>query len=301
MRLTAIARSATCLLLAFQGFLAAGLAQAQTLERIKQSGVITIAHRDASIPLSFTEPDKPEPQGLAVALCQRIALAVKKELRLRSLELRYVSVSSSTRIPTIQEGKADIECGSTTDNLKRREQVSFSHHHFFAAVQFLARSQDKLLGWQDLNGKTLAFTQGTSTQAALAAHLATKNLQFTTVQGKDHAESFALLLAGKADAFVLEDVLLASLKAGSADPKALSLAGRPLSIEPYALMVHKGDEAFLRVVNRELTRLYKSGDYAKLYKQWFQSEIGPNKINLNLPMSALLREQARKPSSVIPG
>jgi ABC-type amino acid transport substrate-binding protein len=283
------------------GLAACGPLAAQTLDRIKQTGVFTIAHREASVPLSYTMPGRTEPQGLAVALCQRIAQAVKAELKLPKLEVRYLPVSSSNRIPLIQEGKADIECGSTTDNTARREQVSFSHHHFFAAVQYLSRTKQPVASWDELQGKRVVFSKGTSTQAALAANAATKDLKYTVIEGKDHAESFALLAEGKADAFVLEDVLLAGLRAGAPDPKAYVLGGRRLTIEPYALMMQKNDEEFQRLVNRELRRLYQSGEYAKLYKRWFQSPIPPNNINLDLPMSTLLREQVRKPSSLIPG
>jgi ABC-type amino acid transport substrate-binding protein len=274
---------------------------AQTLERIKKTGVFTIAHREASVPLSYLIPGNAEPQGLAVALCQRVAQAIKAELKLPKLELRYVAVSSSTRIPVIQEGKADIECGSTTDNAARREQVAFSHHHFFAAVQYLSRTQQPLASWSELQGKRVVFTQGTTTQAALAASALTKDLKYTVLQGKDHAESFALLANGSADAFVLEDVLLAGLRAGAPDPKAFVLGGRRLTIEPYALMMKKDDEAFQQLVNRELRRTYQSGEYAQLYKRWFESPIPPSNLNLELPMGVLLREQMRKPSSVIPG
>ena len=136
---------------------------------------------------------------------------------------------------------------------------------------------------------------------ALQADGSTKALNYRFIEGKDHAESFALLAEGKADAFVLEDVLLASLKAAAPDPKQFVLGGRRLTIEPYALMLQKGDAAFQRVVNRELVRLFQSGEYTALYRKWFRSPIPPKNINLDLPVSGLLREQIRKPSSLIPG
>ncbi len=288
------------LLLCLGALLVAQSGQAQTLERIQRSGVFTIAHREASVPLSYIEEGRSTPHGLAVALCQRIAKAVQAELKLPRLELRYLPVSSANRIQVIQEGKADIECGSTTDNQKRREQVGFSHHHFFAAVQFLTRSNGPK-EWGDLEGKTVVFTKGTSTQAALLNDVSTKDLKYKVLEGKDHTESFALLAEGKADVFVLEDVLLAGLRASAPDPQQFVLAGRRLTIEPYALMLRKDDEAFQRVVNRELTRLFQSGEYSALYRQWFQSPIPPKKINLDLPVSGLLRAQIRRPSSLIPG
>lgn len=280
--------------------LLAGSAQAQTLERVGRTQTFTIAHREASVPFSYVVDGKPV--GLAVELCQRIAKAVQRELKLPQLNVRYLPVTSSTRIPAIQEGKADIECGSTTDNLARREQVAFSHHHFFAAVQFMVKLGPTAPdNWTALDGRRLVFSTGTSTRKAMDGHAMTKGLAFKTVEGKDHAESFQLLSSGQADAFVLEDVLLAGLRAGSPEPKAYEVRGTPLTIEPYALMMAKGDEAFQRVVNRELREIFVSGDFAKLYAKWFQSPIPPNKLNLDLPASRLLREQMRKPSSIIPG
>jgi ABC-type amino acid transport substrate-binding protein len=286
------------LLLSFA--LLAGSPSAQTLDRIQKTGEFRIAHRESSVPFSYLLPGKAEPVGLAVDLCLRVARAVERELKLPKLKIVYVPVSSSTRIPAIQEDKADIECGSTTDNLQRREQVAFSHHHFFAAVQFLARSGGPR-DWASLDGKTLAYTAGTSTRKVVESDPATRDLKVKVLEGKDHAESFALLRDGKVDAFVLEDVLLPAQRAGSGKPAGFAVGGRRLTIEPYALMMRKGDAAFQRLVNRELEVAFTSGDYAKLYERWFQKPIPPNQVQLDLPPSRLLRDQMRKPSSIIPG
>lgn len=286
--------------LAFLALALSGATQAQTLEHIKQTGAITIAYRESSVPFSYVVQGLPEPVGLSIDLCKKVAQAVKAELKLPALKTNWVAVSSATRIPTIQEGKADIECGSTTDNRERREQVAFSHHHFFAAVQMLTKTGGPVKEWSDLEGKTAVFTQGTSTKASVEKNPRTKSLKFKVVEGKDHKDSFSLLASGQADVFVLEDVLLAGLRAASAKPKDFELVGSRLTIEPYALMVRKGDATFLRVVNRELERLYQSGDYAKLYDKWFMKPIQPNDLVLSLPPSSLLRSQMRRPQSIIP-
>jgi len=274
---------------------------AQTLERIEKSGSFTIAHRESSVPFSYLLPNQAEPVGLAVELCKRVAEAVQRELKLKSLKIRYLPVTSSTRIPAIVEGKADIECGTTTDNKERREQVSFSHHHFFGAIQILARSSTGIQSWSDLDGRRVVFSKGTSTQGVLAKDARTASLSYTTLEAKDHAESFEWLSAGKADAFVLEDVQLAGMRASAAKPADFALVGQRLTIEPYALMMAKGDVRFQRLVNRELEQIYRSGEYAKLYKRWFESPIPPKQINFDLPMSNLLRGQVRRPSSILPG
>jgi len=274
---------------------------AQTLERIEKSGSFTIAHRESSVPFSYLLPNQAEPVGLAVELCKRVAEAVQRELKLKSLKIRYLPVTSSTRIPAIVEGKADIECGTTTDNKERREQVSFSHHHFFGAIQILARTSTGIQSWSDLDGRRVVFSKGTSTQGVLAKDARTASLSYTTLEAKDHAESFEWLSAGKADAFVLEDVQLAGMRASAAKPADFALVGQRLTIEPYALMMAKGDVRFQRLVNRELEQIYRSGEYATLYKRWFESPIPPKQINFDLPMSNLLRGQVRRPSSILPG
>lgn len=288
-----LARLLACVLLPLS-------AQAQTLDHIKQSGSFTIAFRESSVPFSYVVKGTPEPLGLAVDLCKKIAQAVKAELKLPALKINYVPVTSATRIPTIQQGAADIECGSTTDNRERREQVSFSHHHFFAAVQMLTKTGGPVRDWSDLEGRTVVFTQGTSTKAAVEKNARTKVLKYKVLEGQDHKDSFSLLASGQADAFVLEDVLLAGLRAASIKPKDYELAGSRLTIEPYALMIRKGDARFLKLVDRELERLFFSGEYAKLYERWFMQPIPPNDLTLNLPPSSLLRSQMRRPQSVIP-
>jgi ABC-type amino acid transport substrate-binding protein len=274
-------------------------AAAQTLEKIQKSKTFVIAHRESSVPLSYLDADK-KPIGLAVGLCERIAEAIKRELRLTELKTQYLLVTSSTRIDAIKDGRADIECGSTTDTYERREQVTFSHHHYFAAVQFLAKVSSGIKDWNDLNKKTVVFTKGTSTADLLKRNPTTATVPIDLIEGRDHAESFSMVESGKADVFAMEDVLLAGLRANAKDPAQYVVGGARLTIEPYGLMLRKGDTAFLRVVNNELSRLYKTGEYSKLYRKWFQEPIPPKDINLSLPPSMVLRDQITYPSSIIP-
>jgi ABC-type amino acid transport substrate-binding protein len=285
----------------FLSLLAATISvQSQVLERIQRTKTITIAHRESSVPFSYLDANK-KPIGFAVDLCQRIAEAIRIELKLPLLTINYVPVSSSTRIPVITEGKADMECGTTTDNIERRQQVSFSYHYYFASVQMLVKTSGSIKNWDDLDGKTIVVTKGTTTINILkkAGEVATR--AFKVVEGKDHAESFTLLESGAADAFVMEDVLLAGFRANAKDPKQYVLAGRRLTIEPYGLILPKGDEKFRYVVNRQLRNLMESGEFARIYEQWFLKPIAPNNTNMEIPASFLLREQIRKPSGTIPG
>ena len=269
--------------------LAAGAAAAGQLDQIRESRQITIAHRDASVPLSYVVGDDKKPVGYAVEICQKIAEAVRKELKLPALEVRYLSVTGANRIPTIVEGKAAMECGSTTNTAARRQQVDFTIAHFIAASRFLTRTATPGSTIGDLAGKTVVSTTGTTNILVMRNVNKEKNLDLDIMSAKDHAESALLVESGRADAFAMDDILLYGIKANSVNPAALAVVGEALQVEPYAIMLRRDDPAFKTLVDGTIATLIKSGDFQKLYTKWFQSPIPPKGVNLNAPMSDELK------------
>jgi ABC-type amino acid transport substrate-binding protein len=271
---------------------------ADTLEKVRANGYITIAYRESSIPFSYLDANK-RPIGYAIDLCTRIVDAVKVQLRMPKLETRYVAVTPQTRIGAIMDGTADLECGSTTNNVDRRKQVAFTIPHYISGSRILVRSDSNIKNIDDLKNRTIVTTVGTTTVKILAAADQARGLHFKLIEGKDHAESFALVLAGKADAFVMDDVLLYSLRATSQDPKATAIVGDFLSVEPYAIMLRRDDPDFKKLVDSTMARLILDNDATRLYTRWFLGPIPPSGIILDLPMSALLRDSFKFPSDAV--
>ena len=279
--------------------LAAGAAAAGQLDQIRESRQITIAHRDASVPLSYVVGDDKKPVGYAVEICQKIAEAVRKELKLPALEVRYLSVTGANRIPTIVEGKAAIECGSTTNTAARRQQVDFTIAHFIAASRFLTRSSTSGTTISDLAGKTVVSTIGTTNIETLRRLDREQGLKLKIVEARDHAEAFSMVEKATADAFAMDDVLLYSLRATSGKPADFQVIGKPMTIEPYAMMLPKGDAEFKRVVDTEMRRLIQSGEIYEIYRKWFMAPIPPKGTNLELPVPAILRDSFKYPSDKV--
>lgn len=277
------------------------LAQAQageTLKKIRETQTIRIAHREASLPFSYLDEQK-RPVGYAVDLCLKIAEAVRRELNLKQLNIEYVPVTSATRIAATVEGKADLECGSTTNNAERRKQVAFTIPHFIATVRMVARSNSGIANWADLRGKRVVTTKGTTTVKLMNDRDKVRSLGLLLIEGRDHAESFGKVDAGDADAFSMDDVLLYGLRASAKKPDDFIIVGDSLSAEPYAIMMRKDDSEFKRVVDREMARLINEGELLRFYDKWFQQPIPPKRINLHMPMSYLLRDTLRFPTDKV--
>lgn len=273
-------------------------ASAGVLDDIRTSHVIAIAHRDASVPFSYLDADK-KPVGYAVDICLRVADAVKRELGLNALAVKWVQVTSASRIPTIVEGKAAMECGSTTNTAARRKEVDFTIQHFIAASRFLVRVDSGIDSISGLEGKTVVSTTGTTNLPTLRRLDREQDLHMKILEARDHNEAFAMVADNKADAFAMDDVLLYGLRANSKDPKRYKVVGKPMTIEPYAIMLPKGDPAFKAVVDRELRRLISSGEIYTLYHRWFEEPIPPRGVNMELPMPSLLRDALRYPSDKV--
>ena len=267
-----------------------------TLKKVKDSGSITIGHRESSVPFSYYD-DKQQVIGYAMDLCRKIADAVKKELKLDKLEVKLNPVTSATRIPLMANGTVDLECGSTTNNLERQQQVSFTITHFVTANRFVSKKAAKLNTVDDLKGKTITSTSGTTNIKQITEIGAQKNLGINILPAKDHAEAFLMVETGRAAAFVMDDILLYSLVAGSKSPGDYTVSKDALSVEPYGIMLRRDDAAFKKVVDNAMVQTYKSGAINAIYDKWFQKPVPPKNVNLNLPMSPALKKVMANPTS----
>lgn len=267
-----------------------------TLKKIKETGTITLGHRESSVPFSYYD-DKQQAVGYAMDICSKVVDAVKKELKLDKLEVKVNPVSSSTRIPLIANGTIDLECGSTTNNAERQKQAAFTNTHFLTASRFVAKKASNVDKVEDLKGKTVVSTSGTTNIKQLNEANNERKLGITILPAKDHAEAFLMVETDRAVAFVMDDVLLASLVAGAKDPGAYVIPEDALSKpEPYAIMLRRDDPAFKKVVDQATADLYKSPEMAKLYDKWFMQPIPPKGLNLNTPMSPALKKAFATPS-----
>jgi glutamate/aspartate transport system substrate-binding protein len=291
-------RTLTAFTIAF-GVLAVTPASAQqltgTLKKIKDTGAITIGHRESSVPFSYYD-DKQQVVGYAMDLCMRIVDAVKKELKVDKLDVKLNPVTSATRIPLIANGTIDLECGSTANNLERQKQVSFTITHFVTANRFVAKKANKLHKLEDLKGKTVVSTSGTTNIKQINELNAQKNLGLNILTANDHAEAFLMVETDRAAAFVMDDILLASLVAGSKAPGDYSISDDPLSVEPYGIMLRREDPPFKKVADDAMKATYSSGQVNAIYEKWFLKPIPPRNINLNVPMSAQFKKVVAHPT-----
>jgi glutamate/aspartate transport system substrate-binding protein len=274
---------------------AAAPALAQTIEKIKQTGTITIGHRDASIPFSYYD-DQQKVIGYAMDICHRIVEDVKKELKMPNLKVAYQLVTSANRIPLMANGTIDLECGSTTNNLDRQKQVSFTNTHFVTANRWVAKKSSNVKSLNDLKGKTIVSTAGTTNIKQITELNATQNLGMNIISANGHPEAFQMVETGRAVAFVMDDILLYSLAAQSRNPADYEISAIALSVEPYGIMVRKDDAPFKKIADTSTANTYKSGAINAIYDKWFLKAIPPKGLNLNVPMSAPLKKVFQNPT-----
>src|SRR5690349_17350468 len=274
---------------------APAVAQEGTLKKIKDTNTITLGHRDASIPFSYFD-DKQMPVGYAMDLCGKIVEAVKAELKMPNLQVKLNPVTSATRIPLMANGTVDLECGSTTNNLERQKQVAFTITHFVTANRFVSKKAANLKNLDDLKGKTIVSTSGTTNIKQINEIGAQRQLNLNIIPAKDHAEAFLMVETDRAAAFVMDDILLYSLVATSKSPGDYVISADALSVEPYGIMLRRDDPAFKKVVDDEMTKIYKSGEINAIYEKWFLKPIPPKGINLNVPMSASFKKVVANPT-----
>src|SRR5690348_3742780 len=266
-----------------------------TLEKIKSQGYITLANRDASIPFSYYDNNQ-KPIGYGMDLCLKVVDAVKKKLNMPKLEVKYQLVTSANRIPLIANGTADLECGSTTNNLERQQQVAFSYTYFVTGNRWISKKSAHLKSLQDLKGKTIVSTAGTSNIKEITEINNKDNLGMNIISANGHPEAFQMVETGRAAAFVMDDILLYSLQASSRNPKDFVISSVSLSAQPYGMMMRKGDDEFKKLVDDTLAQVFKSGEINKIYHKWFESPIPPKNINLKVPMSAQLKKVIAHPT-----
>ena len=282
--------------------LVAGVASASAgpvLDRIKARGKIVLAHRESSVPFSYIDPDR-KPLGYAVDLCLRVAEAVRKNLQLKALPVEYLLVTPADRIAAVAEGRADMECGSTTNNAERRQKVAFTVPHYITGARFMVRADsdvDQLAGFE---GKKLVSTKGTTPLKAIDAANRDRLLRIQILEAPDHARAREMVERGEADGFAMDDVLLYGLIAGSADPGKLKVVGKFLTIEPLSIMLPKDDPAFKRIVDDEMKRLIATREAHAIYDRWFMRPIPPKNTALNLPMNYLLKDFWKYPTDQVP-
>jgi len=274
---------------------AVGVAQADTLKKIKDSGSVTMGVRESSGALSYTLGDG-KYTGYHVEICDKVLSDVRKQLGLSSMSVKYQPVTSQNRIPLVQNGTVDIECGSTTNNATRQKDVSFAVTTFVEEVRIAVKANSGITKIGDLNGRSVATTTGTTSVQTLRKNERATGVDFKEVFGKDHADSFLLLESGRADAFVMDGSLLAGLIAKSKNPADYKIVGEVLSVEPIAIMMRKDDPAFKTAVDNSIKAMIKSGDIAKLYDKWLMQPIPPANTKVGLAMSESLKAALANPN-----
>ena len=269
-----------------------------TLKKIKESGTITLGHRDASIPFSYIADASGKPVGYSHDIQLAIVKAVEKDLGMKEgeLKVKYNLVTSQTRIPLVQNGTVDVECGSTTNNVERQQQVDFSVGIFEIGTRLLSKKDSTYKDFADLKGKNVVTTAGTTSERILKSMNADKQMGMNVISAKDHGESFQMLESGRAVAFMMDDALLAGEMAKAKKPTDWAVTGTPQSFEIYGCMVRKGDAPFKKAVDDAIIATYKSGAINDIYTKWFSSPIPPKGLNLMFPMSDELKALIANPT-----
>jgi glutamate/aspartate transport system substrate-binding protein len=267
-------------------------AMADTLEKAKTTGKFTLAYRESSIPFSYLGEDG-KPLGFGWEMCKLIAEEVKKQSGRKDLVVESQAVTSQNRIPLIQNGTVDVECGSTTNNSERGKQVTFAINYFYTGTRFLVKADSGIKSINDLKGKKVVSTTGTTNYQILRNLNDEKKYGFELLGAKDHADALLMVESGMANAFGMDDILLYGLKASSKESAKLAVVGESIQVEPYAIMFRKDDPKFQALVNKVITNSIKTGEFEKAYKKWFQTNIPPKNVNLNAPMSKELKDNLK--------
>ncbi len=268
-------------------------AMADTLAKISQSGVVTFGYRESSVPFSYLDgPHKPI--GFGVDMYAAILEGLRKATGRQDITVRYQALTSQNRIPLVANGTVDLECGSTSNTASRAKTVAFAINYFYTGPRLLVKKGAGVNDFDDLRGRAVAVTTGTTSFKLMRQMDLERKLGMTLLAGKDHADSFLLLDAGRAAAFVMDDILLYGQVLNARHPEQLAVVGTPPQVEPYACMMRKDDPAYKRVVDEALAGLMTSGESERIYQRWFMQPIPPRGRSLNLPMSPALRENLRQ-------
>jgi glutamate/aspartate transport system substrate-binding protein len=270
------------------------------LDRIKSTGKVVIGHRESSVPFSYYDANK-RPVGYAIDLCTRIVEATRKHLGLAELKIEYTLVTSANRIQFITDGKADLECGSTTNNAERRKQVAFTIPHYITGARYLVRADSPIAELTQFENRKLISTKGSTPLKAIDQANRQGLLRIQIGEAPDHARAVEMVENNEADGFAMDDVLLYGLMSNRPDPTKLKVVGKFLTIEPLAIMLSKDDPELKRIADDEMRRLIKDTREAyAIYDKWFTRPIAPNGRSLALPMNYLLRDFWKFPSDSVP-
>ncbi|MFP3614634.1 glutamate/aspartate ABC transporter substrate-binding protein [Paraburkholderia sp. SIMBA_050] len=266
-----------------------------TLKKIKESNLIVLGHRESSVPFSYYD-DKQQVVGYSREFQMKVVDAVKKKLNMPNLQVRDIPVTSQNRIPLVQNGTIDIECGSTTNDLERQKQVAFTNTIFVIGTRLLTTRDSGVKDFPDLKGKTVVTTAGTTSERLLRQMNNEKQLDITIISAKDHAESFQTLETGRAVAYMNDDAILSGARARARQPDNWVIVGTPRSQEAYGCMVRRDDPAFKKVADDAIAQVEKSGEAAKVYAKWFEGQIPPKGLNLHFPMSEAVKSLYANPN-----
>ena len=285
------------LLVATLGLLAGGAhaQEAGTLKKIKDTGVISLGYRESSIPFSYYD-EQQNVIGYSHEFMMKIVDAVKQKLNTPDLKTRLTPVTPQNRIPLVQNGTVDLECGSTTNNVEREQQVTFSNTIFVIGTRLMTRKDSGIKDWLDLKGKTVVTTAGTTSERLLRRMNQDKGMGMNIISAKDHEEAFQALASGRASAFMMDDALLAGERAKSGHPAEFVILGAPQSEEAYGCMMRKNDPEFKKVVDGAIAKIETSGEADQIYQKWFESPIPPKGLNLNFPESDAIRALFKSPN-----
>jgi glutamate/aspartate transport system substrate-binding protein len=270
-----------------------GVVLADTLQKIARSGRITLGYRESSVPFSYLAGPR-QPIGFGVDIYTHLIPALKRATGRTELEVNWQALTSQNRIPLIANGTVDLECGSTSNTAARAKTVAFAINYFYTGPRLLVKKDAGIHGFDDLAGKTVAVTTGTTTMKLLRKLDLERSMNMQLLAGKDHADSFLLVDAGRAVAFAMDDILLYGQILNAKQPAQWQVVGAPPQVEPYACMLRKDDPAFKHVVDSVIIDLMRSGEFERIYAKWFLSPIPPRGRSLNLPMSDTLRDNLRK-------
>ncbi len=288
----------SCLLVLASG--TSAVAAQGVLDRVREGGALVIAHRDSSVPFSYLDAKTGKPIGYAMDLCLHLADVVRRATGRKDMAVEFVAVTSANRVATVAEGRADLECGSTTNNAERRKSVAFTIPHYITGARLLVQASSSITRLEDLAGKKLVSTKGSTPLRAAQQANRERLMGLNIVEAPDHARAVEMVEKGEADAFVMDDVLLYGLASGRPDPKALKVVGRFVTTEPLAIMLPPGDPQFKKLVDDEMRRLITSREIYAIYDKWFMQPIPPQNRSLDLPVNYLMRDFWKYPTDQVP-
>ncbi len=266
-----------------------------TLQKISATGVISIGYREGSVPFSYLDENH-QPVGYSMDICNKVVAALRARLKLKALAVRLVPMTPATRVPLVANGTIDLECGVTTNTPERQKSVAFSVTTFVTESRLVSRRQAPILRIDDMRGKTVVTTIGTTSMRNLNELNQSRQLGVEILAGRDDSDSFQMVVSGRAQGYAMDDVLLRSFIANAPQPEDYLISREILSVEPYGIMLNKDDPVFKRAVDEAVVTLFRSDEFAGIYRRWFQTPIPGQGINLKLPMSEAFRKVVQRPT-----